>query len=132
MNAVLPSPAAARPLPRVTCRAAVGAALVLLVLHTVAVSGRDQGGRRATAEQAVLRLDPGIATREELMLLPRIGPALADYIIEYRQSVQPAQAFRCADDLDYVYRIGPATVERLRPYLRFQPSRSGGLETGAP
>jgi competence protein ComEA len=66
-----------------------------------------------------LKLDPNLATRDELMLLPRIGPVIADYIIEYRESVRPARAFQRAEDLEFVHRIGPITVERLRPVLHF-------------
>ena len=56
------------------------------------------------------------------MLLPGIGDALSNAIIEYRETHQPGPAFRRAEDLDDVYRIGPATVAKLKPFLEFPAS----------
>jgi competence protein ComEA len=96
-------------------------AITQLVLGTPPGVGVDNASAPARPE---LRIDPNVASRSELMLLPRIGPALADYIIEYRESRAPEIAFRRAEELDNVYRIGPATVEKLRPHLRFNsPAR---------
>ena len=66
-----------------------------------------------------LRLDPNTASAEELALLPHIGPQLAQNIVAYRVAAGRPPAFRTADDLDAVPRIGPVTVEALRPHLRF-------------
>jgi competence protein ComEA len=71
-------------------------------------------------------LDPNVATKDELMLLPRIGPVLADAIINYREANGPGPAFLCAEDLDNVHRIGPVTVEQLRPLLCFPLARESG------
>lgn len=54
------------------------------------------------------------ATREELELLPGIGPALAGRIIEHRGTRGP---FRRVEDLARVSGIGPRTLERLRPHV---------------
>jgi competence ComEA-like helix-hairpin-helix protein len=108
--------------PRVVWRSALGVGVVLLLLQ--ALMGGSSTSSESSAvmrEQAQLRLDPNVAAREELMLLPGIGPALADAIIEYRESADLLPAFSCAEDLDNVHRIGPATVAKLRPLLRFQP-----------
>ena len=117
-----PEPSGPPTLPRVARRGAVGVGVVLLLLHALGANPTSKSERAATTpEQARLQLDPNVATREDLMLLPRIGPALAEYIIEHRESVRPATAFTCADDLENVHRIGPATVAQLRPYLQFPP-----------
>lgn len=108
---------------RAVRRAAAGAGLVLAI--TQFFLGPWPGiasDEAATAPRPVLRIDPNVASRSDLMLLPRIGPALADYIIEYRESRAPEQAFKRAEDLDQVRRIGPVTVENLRPHLRFDSS----------
>jgi len=103
-------------------RATLGVALGLLGLHGLTLLNRPVAGTPpAGPAQALLQLDANSATRAELMLLPRIGPTLADNIIEYRESLRPRRAFSCPEDLDAVRRIGPATVDALRPYLRFTP-----------
>jgi len=55
-------------------------------------------------------LDVNTATRAELELLPRIGPALAGRILE-------ARPFSGRDDLVRVSGIGPRTLERLAPLV---------------
>nr|WP_277621330.1 ComEA family DNA-binding protein [Thermus arciformis] len=51
------------------------------------------------------------ATLEELEALPGVGPVLARRILE-------ARPYRQVEDLLRVKGIGPATLERLRPYVR--------------
>lgn len=51
------------------------------------------------------------ATLEELEDLPGIGPVLARRIVEGRP-------YQRVEDLLRVKGIGPATLERLRPYVR--------------
>jgi competence protein ComEA len=53
---------------------------------------------------------------DELMSLPGIGEVLAQRIVEHRRSQGP---FRRPEDLEAVHRIGPLTVERLRPLITF-------------
>lgn len=76
---------------------------------------------------AGIKLDPNRATREELMLLPGIGPKLADTIIDERTAAG-ADAFSSTEDLDRVPRIGPKTIEKLRPHLNAVDLRSGATE----
>jgi len=54
------------------------------------------------------------ANQKELELLPRIGPATAKHILEYRKA---KGAFKTMDELVNVKRIGPKTLEKIRPYL---------------
>jgi competence ComEA-like helix-hairpin-helix protein len=105
-------------------RVAVGVAALVLILHLGSVSVPPRGDRPPTAKTEILqlRLDPNSATRDELMLLPGIGPKLAENIVEYRTYAPTAPAFATAEDLDDVARIGPLTVEKLRPYLCFPPA----------
>ena len=94
---------------------------LLLAVHSCSAL-QIAGPRQPPAEQrgaARLRIDPNTASADELMLLPGIGPAMSSYIVEFRESSARRPAFLAADDLDGVHRIGPITVEKLRPFLTF-------------
>lgn|SRR5690606_33556132 len=54
------------------------------------------------------------ATAAELDLLPGIGPALAQRIVEDREKRGP---FKSIDNLDRVRGIGPETIRRIRPLV---------------
>ncbi len=54
------------------------------------------------------------AGQKELEKLPRIGPATAKRIIEYREQNGP---FKSINDLDKVKRIGPKTIDLIEPYI---------------
>lgn len=54
------------------------------------------------------------ATQHDLEQLPRIGPATAKAIVEYRQL---HGLFKSIQDLEKVKRIGPKTVELIAPYV---------------
>jgi competence protein ComEA len=59
-------------------------------------------------------LDLNRATRAELRLIPGIGDALAQRVIDQRERHGP---FKSVDELRQVSGIGPKTLERLRPRL---------------
>jgi competence protein ComEA len=54
------------------------------------------------------------ATQKELETLPGVGPAYAARIIEYRES---KGYFSKVEDLTKISGIGPATLEKLKPYV---------------
>ncbi len=76
---------------------------------------------------ATIKIDPNRASREELMLLPGVGPVLADSIIDERNA-RGAAGFGSTEELDRVRRIGPKTIEKLRPYLNADKQRGGAAE----
>lgn len=102
-------------------RAAFATIVLLTLAHSLgsALAPRDSSAPPPTAAQLQLRLNPNHASAAELELLPRIGPTLAAAIVAYRANAAEQPAFRRPEDLDNVYRIGPVTVETLRPFLVF-------------
>ena len=66
------------------------------------------------------RVDVNAASAAELEALPRIGPATAARILEYRRAHGD---FVSLDDLRHVSGIGERTVEQLRPHAEARPSR---------
>ncbi len=69
------------------------------------------------------RLDPQVAPWWELTVLPKIGETKARRIVAHRDAAaargDSVRLFCCAEDLDEVHGIGPKTVRRLAPHLRF-------------
>jgi competence protein ComEA len=63
---------------------------------------------------APTRIDLNQASSDDLLLLPGIGPTLAERVIEHRQRHGP---FRHVDELRAVGGIGPTTLQRLRPLV---------------
>lgn len=78
----------------------------------------NRGDIRAPGAEAendsYIRLDLNGATVGELMALPGIGEKRAQAIIAWRDA---NGQFGCVDELDDVRGIGPATLDRLRPYV---------------
>ncbi|MCU0797293.1 MAG: helix-hairpin-helix domain-containing protein [Akkermansiaceae bacterium] len=65
------------------------------------------------AEPEAESIDLNQAARDELMRLPGIGEKTANAIIEHREE----KPFTTIDELDEIPGIGPATLERIRPFL---------------
>jgi competence protein ComEA len=107
------------------------------VVDTPRVALRDS--TRRAAEEALARarirntplaegerIDPNTASADELARLPRVGPALAGRIVDWRTTNGP---FRSLADIDQVPGIGPALLAGITPHLALPatgPSRAGG------
>jgi competence protein ComEA len=72
-------------------------------------------------DAVAFRVDLNRADNTQLRQLPGVGESLARRIEENRRQYGD---FRHADDLRRVSGIGPATLERLRPFVYAQPSSS--------
>lgn len=89
-----------------------------------AANGASQGGTQpqpartltpaGSAQKGSAPVNINTATAEELQTLPRIGPAMAQRIIAWRES---HGGFRSVDELDAVPGIGPSMLENLRPLV---------------
>lgn len=85
-------------------------------VHHGAVPVPETNEETITVEPAVgtAHIDINTASIKELQRLPRVGPAIAQRIIDYRTANGP---FRAVDDLTSVRRIGPKNLTRLKPLL---------------
>jgi competence protein ComEA len=82
--------------------------VILGVLVVIAVAGGVEGSQPS----GVVNINT--ASSEELQLLPRVGPALAGRIIEFREANGP---FRAVDEILAVKGIGDSSFEKLEPYI---------------
>lgn len=71
--------------------------------------------QRAPALVTPRKINVNTATKAELELLPGVGPAIADRIIEARVK----KRFNSFDDLDRVRGIGPKLLEKIRVRITF-------------
>ncbi|MDD4909081.1 MAG: ComEA family DNA-binding protein [Candidatus Omnitrophica bacterium] len=65
-------------------------------------------------QRAREKININIATREQLISLPGIGPALAERIIEYRKSQGP---FFFEEDIRKVKGVGPGKYARFKDLI---------------
>lgn len=84
---------------------------------------------RSEASTPPVRVDLNTASAAELERLPRVGPALAKRIVEWRERHGP---FRGPDDLRHVRGIGAATVRLLNPMVTFSGRHSPLDSEGSP
>ena len=81
------------------------------------------------------RINPNEAPVASLMRLPQIGAARARAIVAHRDRAGSEEGrvpiFKKADDLRRIKGIGPAIVEGLRPWLRFDDLPQNGSELPA-
>jgi competence protein ComEA len=89
-----------------TNRRLVAAVLALALLAPLAALAAE-----AAAPQGVINVNT--ASVEQLQLLPRIGPSVAQRIVEHREATK----FSKLEDLMLVRGIGEATFAQLQPYV---------------
>ena len=88
--------------------------------HLVATPETEQHRVQENAPTEESRAKPSLllnintATAEELETLPKIGPQMAQRIIDYRKA---HGGFASVDALQNVKGIGEKTLEKLRPFI---------------
>lgn len=82
------------------------------VLVLVALVATIAGAADSPSTTGVVNINT--AGVDELQLLPRVGPALADRIIAFREANGP---FRNVDEILAVKGIGESSFEKLKPYI---------------
>ena len=122
-------------LSRLLARGPVAAASVLLVallasLAPVACAADAPAPAPAPApakspapRNIATRVDLNSATEAQLIELPRVGPAMAKAILEYRKQVGTIKSI---DELVNVKGIGEKTLEFLRPFIVVAPQGGSG------
>ncbi|MCX7682298.1 MAG: helix-hairpin-helix domain-containing protein [Anaerolineae bacterium] len=78
----------------------------------------DSGAASGGSEETSGLININTATAAQLETLPRIGPAMAQRIVEYREANGP---FKTVEELQNVPGIGPATFEGLKDLITVGP-----------
>ncbi|UCF33275.1 MAG: helix-hairpin-helix domain-containing protein [Phycisphaerales bacterium] len=103
-------------------------AIVLLALIGIWAGARslDQFDAQTPLPQIDSTIDVNRAPWWELTLLPGIGEGKAKALVEFREVQrvnngwdEDKPVFRSPEDLQQVHGIGPKTVERMAPFVRF-------------
>ncbi len=97
--------------------------LLLLVAVGLAVAvavraSRPMDRRDLPVRDAAVSIDINSAGAADLSLLPGVGPAIAERIIEDRRE---HGAYESVAQLQRVRGIGPRTMERIVPFVRCTP-----------
>jgi competence protein ComEA len=88
-----------------------------LVLESTPVGALSpESARGSGVGQGSLRVDLDVASAASIESLPRIGPALANRIVEDRAARGP---FGSLAGLDRVRGVGPALQKEIAPYVTF-------------
>jgi len=89
-----------------TMKNRIALALVAVVLVTGALAG--------AGEETSGVVNINTASAEQLQLLPRVGPALAGRIIDFREA---NGSYRTVDEIVAVKGIGEKSFEKREPYI---------------
>lgn len=99
------------------------ALFVLLAVLIVLSAWRFAPRVGVPLDSSVVRrgVDPNTAPWWELTALPEVGESTARQVVAYREAhADRAPVFRQPPDLEPVPDIGPKTIQRIAPHLRFE------------
>ncbi len=86
--------------------------IVMIMIAMAGVAAAETAEPAAASSAGVVNVNTAGLT--ELQLLPRIGPALAGRIVEFREANGP---FKSTDELVAVKGIGERSLANLKPYV---------------
>lgn len=86
-----------------------GLAALTLILVTAMLAG---GAARAAETKGVVNINT--ASAEQLILLPRVGPSVAQRILEFREK---NGRFKTTEELMLVRGVGEKTFELIEPHI---------------
>ena len=84
------------------------------LIGSVILAGRVLAAHPTFEEEARRVVNINTADAAQLALLPRVGPSVAQRIVDFRKENGP---FKSAEDLMLVQGIGEKTFQLLKPYL---------------
>jgi competence protein ComEA len=84
------------------------------IILTVALAALLAGEALAATAPAAPQVNINTASEQELQLLPRVGPALAKRVVEFRTANGP---FKAPEELTRVKGVGEKSYALLAPYL---------------
>ncbi len=93
--------------------------LVFLFINIVFADRKED----RSACSYIFQVDVNKADKSELRLIPGIGPALADKIIDKRQELG---GFDHLEDLMLVHGIGEKIFQKIKPFLKIENSKTKG------
>jgi competence ComEA-like helix-hairpin-helix protein len=111
--------------------ALLGAAVLIAALWLGGIEPAHAEEGPIPPERALVGVvNVNVADSEQLKLLPGVGPAKAQAILEYRKAKGP---FKKVEDLLGVSGIGERALERMRPYVVLEGKTTAQLkDTSAP
>jgi competence protein ComEA len=92
----------------------LGAVLLSVALPAHAAPAAEKAEKEAKEAKKGSALNINTADASQLAFLPRIGPSVAQRIVDYRKKNGP---FKSTDDLMLVQGIGEKTYEVIKPYI---------------
>jgi competence protein ComEA len=90
----------------------ITSALALTAVILTGVAAAPAPAKAAEAKRAVVNINNADAS--QLALLPRVGPSVAQRIVEYRKQNGP---FKSPEDLMLVRGIGEKTYQLIKPHI---------------